>query len=164
MTPQPQRRLLLATLTLLATGGLAACGGDSGASDSTSPTRADNDLTDVQEETGVPPECRDAFPVAIGAADLADVELIPAGWPEPPVEATLCQTSSTLDDQIAIASYATEAAPAEVLDAYETALAGTFETSREENGLGEVLSGSSEGGGFEVAAADGSFTLTFSQG
>jgi hypothetical protein len=69
-----------------------------------------------------------------------------------------------LDDQVEIASYATDAAPADVLDAYEAALAGSFETTRAENGLGELITGSSDGGAFEVAARDGAFTLTFSQG
>ncbi|KRB79995.1 hypothetical protein ASE01_00340 [Nocardioides sp. Root190] len=163
MTPQTPRRLLLASITLLVAGGLAACGGTD-EPEASSPAGADDVIADLQDEAGVPEECRDAFPAAIGSPDLSRILLEPEGWPEPPVEATLCQTSTTLDDTIEIASFATEEPPAEVLDAYEAALEGTFETTRDENGLGELISGATDSGGFEVAAVDGSFTLTFSQG
>lgn len=166
MRPLTRSRVLLATITLLTTGALAACGSDTDDTDTggASPQGGGDSLSEVQEESGVPEECREAFPAAFGEADIADVELLPEGWPEPPVDATLCQTSATLDDEVEVLSYATDAAPAEVLDAYEAALGGSFETTREDKGLGEGLSGTAGAVGFEVMPSDGSFSITFGKG
>lgn len=164
MRPLNRSRMLLATTTLLAMGALGGCSDDPGEGAGGPSAGVDDSLAEVQEGSGVPGECLEAFPAAFGTADIADVELLPEAWPEPPVDATLCQTSSTSDDQVEVVGYATDAAPDEVLDAYEAALAGSFETTREDQGLGEMLSGTAGSIGFEVTPGDGSFSLTFGQG
>ena len=165
MRPLTRSRVLLATITLLTTGALGACGSDTDDGPAgSSPQGGDDALSEVQEASGVPEACREPFPAAVGEADLADVELLPDGWPDPPVEATLCQTSATLDNQVEVVSYATDAAPAEVLDAYDAAFAGSFETTREDQGLGEALSGTAGSVSFELLPSDGSYSITFGQG
>lgn len=61
-------------------------------------------------------------------------------------------------------SYATDAARAEVLDAYERAFSGSFETTRGDQGLGEALSGVAGSVSFELLPGEGSYSITFGQG
>ena len=172
MTVRPlHRRLLPLTGLLLATAvSLSACGSDaSSGSDSAAAAGSESidetldEFDELADSGGVPEECRDAFPTAVVAADIADVPL-PPEWPEPPVDATLCTTSATMDDSVSIAGYATTSTPVEVLDAYESALSEHWEVTRGDNdtGLGEVLTGSTGDMGFQVEAEDGSFRLLLS--
>jgi hypothetical protein len=141
---------------------LTACGSDDAEQDTAD--RVGDDLADVRSGD-VPQECTEAFPLAIEPADLADVALRPADFPEPPVDATLCQTSSTLDDSIATADYATTASATEVLDAYEAELAPTYDVEREDGGAGETLTGDLGGGTYvQVTPGDGRFSVAFGTG
>ncbi|WP_139979534.1 hypothetical protein [Nocardioides litoris] len=136
------RRGLAAAALLLA---LAGCGSGDVA----------GDLADVPEE------CAAAFPAALVAADLADVTLRPADFPEPPVEATLCETSQMLDGSAEIAGYATTSDADAVLDGYETALA-SYDVVREDRGAGDTVSADLGGVGVEVSApVEGRFSVTF---
>ncbi|WP_210650233.1 hypothetical protein [Nocardioides sp. SYSU D00065] len=170
MTVRPlHRRLLPLTGLLLATAvSVSACGSDessgsesAAASSSESTDEALDGLDELADSGGVPEECREAFPAEVVPADIADVSGIPAEWPEPPVDATLCRTSSTMDDTLSIAGYATASSPAEVLDAYESALAEQWEVTREDNGMGEVLTGTAGDVWFQVETRDGAFDLSF---
>ena len=165
MTARPHHRLLpLAGLVLATALSLSACGED-GSTTSASAAATDealSDLGEIAEDAGVPEECHDAFPADVVPVDIADVELMPSDWPEPPVDATLCRTSATMDDTVSIAGYATTSSPAEVLDAYETALAGTWEVTREDGTFGEVLTGTADDVWFQVETRDGAYDLTFS--
>lgn len=141
---------------------LSGCSGDTDASGGADKAASDTvDLQDVQEDAGVPEECREAFPVAIGEADLADLSLVPGDWPEAPADATLCQTSSTIEGNRETADYATEATGAEVLDAFQGALPAGYEVTREDQGLGDMLTGSAGEVFFEVNTRDGAYTVTF---
>jgi hypothetical protein len=144
---------------------LSACSGDTdGPSGAGSEDKAASDtagLQDVQADSGVPEECLEAFPVAIGEADLADLSLVPGDWPEGPVDATLCQTSSTIEGNLETADYATEATGAEVLDAFQAALPAGYEATREDKGQGDVLTGSAGEVFFQVSTRDGAYTVTF---
>lgn len=127
---------------------LSACGSNDGAAGDTA---ADQ----------LPDACTTAYPLAQPPADLAEVTLRPADFPEPPVEATLCQTSSTLDDHLMTADYATEATGSEVLDGYEQALAG-YEVVRADDGAGEMVTGDLGNGVFvQVSVRTGAYSVAF---
>lgn len=136
---------------------LTACGGGD---EPTGPDAA-ADL-DAVRNGDVPTECVAAFPLAVEPADIADVAHRPATLPAPPVEGTLCQTSSTLDDSLSTADYVTEATPTEVLDAYEQQLGATYEVVRDDNGAGETLTGElGDGVFFQVTPGDGRYSIAF---
>ncbi|MEO9322697.1 hypothetical protein ABFT23_04350 [Nocardioides sp. C4-1] len=153
---------------------LSACGDDQSdqsdragrddvpASDAASDAAAQavDDLDDVRSDD-VPTECAEAFPLALVPADLADVTLRPADFPAPPVESTLCQTSSTMDDSVAIADYATPASPEEVLDAYEQQLGATYEVTRADDGAGETVAADLGGVVVEVSTGEGRYSVAF---
>jgi hypothetical protein len=139
--------------------GLSACSGSADAADPGSPDAA---VAQVQEQTDVPQECREAFPVAVGKADPADVTLMPATWPTDVVEATLCQTSAT-GSGIQVASYATDATGPEVLDAVQGALPSSYDVVREDQGMGEQLDGSGDGVSFRVTVREGAYDVMFSE-
>jgi hypothetical protein len=144
---------------------LTACGGDDGGSDGSdgggdAAADAAADLDGVRSGD-VPEECVEAFPLAIEPADLADVSLRPADFPEPPVDATLCSTSSTLDDSIMTADYVTGADATEVLDGYEAALAD-YETYRDDSTGSETLIAELGDGVFtQITPGDGTFSVAF---
>jgi hypothetical protein len=129
--------VLVAVLTLGPLG-LSACSGEADAGTARTSDDPEAALAEVQEQTDVPPECRDAFPVAVGKADEDAVDLMPAGWPTDAVDGTLCQTSATASG-IQVASYATSASGTEVLDAVQDALPASYDVVREDQGLGEQL-------------------------
>jgi hypothetical protein len=139
--------------------GLSACSGGAEAD----PAPPETALAEVQEQTDVPEECRDAFPVAVGRADAAAITLMPATWPTDAVEGTLCQTSAT-GSGIQVASYATDASGAEVLDAVQGALPASYEVTREDQGMGEQLDGTGDGVSFRVTTREGAFEVMFSEG
>lgn len=167
--PTRHRLLSLAGLLLATAVGASACGDaaepsltSSGSSTTSGTDSADalDGLDELADSAGVPEECRDAFPTEVAAASLDDVP-VPSGWPEPPVDATLCRTSWMMDDSASIAGYATASTPAEVLDAYEAALSEQWDVTREDRGFGEVLTGDAGGVWFQVETRDGAFDLTF---
>lgn len=109
----------------------------------------------------VPEECATAFPQAIGEPDLAEISLVPDGFPEPPVAATLCLTSETVGGRNETASYATDATADEVLAGYEAALR-SFGASRSTDGLGRsVVTAAADGVDIQVAPQDGGFVIAF---
>lgn len=118
-------------------------------------------IAEDQLGSGLPDECLDAFPVAVGEPDLADLGgVVPADWPEPPIDAVLCQTSGTLDDNVHTAAYATSASEDEVLAAYEQSLA-RYDAVREDQGSGEMVWGTAGDVAFQVTARPGAFTVFF---
>jgi hypothetical protein len=163
LRPTRSAALLAAGLLLALTG----CGGDDESSASSdggdTAAQVSEDLDDVRSGD-VPEECVTAFPLAIEPADLADVTLRPEGFPEPPVDGTLCETSSTLDDTITTAGYATEATATEVLDAYELQLGSIYDVARADDGAGETLTADLGTGVFvQVTPGDGSYSIAFGQ-
>ena len=151
----PRRARLLASLAGSAVLALAGCGGQ----DDATPVGA-ADQQQAQVDSGIPEACLDAYPAAFTAPDLADATLLPGDWPEPPTGATLCQTTGTADGAVETADYATDAPAAEVLDAYEAALSA-YDVAREDQGLGEQLSGTADGVLFEITTRDGAYSVTF---
>ncbi len=64
---------------------------------------------------------------------------------------------------IQVASYATSATEAEVLDAVQAALPPSYDASRTDQGLGEQLQGTADGVSFEVTTRPGAYDVTFAQ-
>jgi hypothetical protein len=154
------RSLTLGCLTvgILATTGCAGTGDSNDRPDTVQEKATGGELS---ARSDAPPECQDAFPLALEPASLDDVTLIPSDWPQPPAGATLCGTSHTLDGNIETLDYALAADSTDVLDAYESALPETYTSMREDDGLGEVITGTGGGVSFEITPRDGSFTLFF---
>ncbi|TCI98732.1 hypothetical protein [Aeromicrobium sp. IC_218] len=142
---------------VLALGALSACTADTDAAAGRASVPATEAL-----ESDLPDTCADGFPFAREQPDLGTLENVPADWPEPPVPSTLCETSTTLDDTVEVAGYATDAGEAAMLDAYEQALTG-YDVVREDTGAGEKLTATSAGGTVEVMApSQGTFSVFFS--
>ena len=161
------RTLSLVAVLTLGPLGLSACGGTDATTNGTTDAATDaadpdTALAEVQAETGVPEECREAFPVAVGKADVAAVSLMPASWPQDAVDGTLCQTSAS-GSGVQVASYATSASGTEVLDAVQDALPASYEVVRSDQGMGEQLDGSGEGVSFRVTTREGAFEVMLSQ-
>ena len=121
-----------AGVVAVALAALVACGDDSDSDN------GGDDPPAAVEGAGVPEECTEAIPMAFGEVDLADVSLLPADWPEPPVEATLCLTTSTGDDNMETAEYITDASEEEVLTGYAEMLSD-YAAVRAEDGLGDPV-------------------------
>ena len=115
---------LLAAVLVLVTG----CGnGDQGGS-------AGDDFADAGID--LPAECLTQFLGVTATPDLGEVDL-PASWPEPPVDATLCKTQAAAGAAtMSEVGYATAASPEEVLDAYAKALADHAPERTEDDGYG----------------------------
>lgn len=141
--------------------GLTACG-----LGATADTRAASRDQVAGSSTGgparhVPEKC--AARLAVAPADLADVEMLPEGWPDPPVDATLCATSRTADGAHESMAYATDAAPEEVLAAYAEALS-PYGAQRDQDGLGrEVVVGAVGEVHFQVRAEEETFTVVLAR-
>lgn len=158
-------RSTFALLTLVASFALAT-----GCSDSEpNEPRTDGDLEQVHDEvadeqvdSGLPPECTDVFPYAWGTPELADADLLPSDWPQPPAGAVLCNAGST-SGSIQSVEYALEVPSDQVLDHYATALTDVDATefSREERAeLGrEVITGTAGDVGFEIEPRDGGYRI-----
>ncbi|WP_308797330.1 hypothetical protein [Agromyces silvae] len=116
-----------------------------------------------REALGVPEECAAAYLGAVVPADIADVEAIPADWPEPPAGSTLCVTGG--GGSVETASYAATAGIDEVIAHYESALPASYERFRvsgEENGTGyESLDGQGADVAFQIRESDGGFVIAF---
>ncbi|WP_243056519.1 hypothetical protein [Nocardioides sp. SR21] len=102
---------------------LAACGSDDpdvAASDrgGVVATPAEEDAPSVEDE-----ECFAAFPMGGGMTpDLADADLVPADFPEPPVDATLCAITGNAGVGVNL-GYLSDAEPADVVAGYLEAFA-----------------------------------------
>lgn len=163
-TPTRRTRVALSAVAVgLAAVALVGCGDD----DDTD-TGAGVDLPLVGDESpdvedlagdlppGVPEECA-AFMFVMEPADPDDLDL-PAEWPAPPGDSTLCTVSSTLDGTMQ-AEYAIEAEGEAVLAHYETELGAEWNLAREA-GIGqEILTGYQDTVGFQVQPTDGGFRL-----
>ncbi len=143
-TTRPFARSAVA-LVLLAT--LAACGASE---EGPSASAAGQAGGGAQERT-----CFDAFPEAMGTPDLDNLTMVPEEWPEPPVEATLCQAFQESDGTRETIGYLTQGQPAaDAIDGYETALAGFATRS------GDVLTGTSGDTAFTISAlSDDTFSI-----
>jgi spermidine/putrescine-binding protein len=102
--------------------------------------------------------CFDAFPEAMGTPDLANLTMTPDGWPEPPVEAELCQAFQETDGVSETMGYLSDGASAsDVLSAYETALTHLGATR-----AGDMLTGLADGTTYEVSTpTEDTFVIKF---
>lgn len=142
---------------------VAACGDDSEGSDSSPTVAAGGDVDDGDSPAGVPEECRTAFPQALGPADLSELTLLPDGFPEPPVAATLCITAETVGGRQETASYATAAGSEEILAGYEAALAA-YGATRDHDGVGRPIVVADAGDvTVQVTPQDGGFVLALAR-
>lgn len=149
-------------VVLLAIAVFALAGCSSGSSDpvagSTGGATSDSTRADQL------PECKAAFPAAFGVPDIADVRLLPAGWPAPPAGSTLCQTSETVGGSREEADYATDLSPEEIFAAYEAALDPSYNVNREKSGIGaDVLVGAADGVDFQISADAGKFSIALAK-
>ena len=133
---------------------LSACGGDD--TDEVAAAAGDGGAALGAD---VPEECTAAFPLTVAGADIADVESIPADFPEPPSGSTLCETGGTADGGQEYANYATDLGAEEVLAHYES---GAPAAERTETGLGEpAVSGTAGDVFWQVEPVDGGFRVVF---
>ncbi|SEP00901.1 hypothetical protein [Trujillonella endophytica] len=111
-------------------------------------------------DTGAPEECAEAFPTAFGVADIADVELLPDDFPEPPADSTLCETGGTGNGGQEYANYASPLGEEELFAYYEENLPAGYAAERTEDGLGEpILAGQSGELYWQIESEDGGFSL-----
>jgi hypothetical protein len=142
---------------------LAGCGGDAGETGDGSGGTVAEDAAAGDGAPGVPEACRDAFPQALGPADLSELALLPEGFPSPPVDATLCITAETIGGAQETASYASEATEDEILAGYESALAA-YGAAREQDGIGRpIVTATSGDVVIQVTPQDGGFALAFAR-
>ncbi|MBA2955473.1 hypothetical protein GON03_14150 [Nocardioides sp. MAH-18] len=159
-------RRVAAVLASLAIGAvtLTACAGaDATGEPGAAPTSpaAETDASELQSGSGVPEECLDAFPVALGAPDPAAATLAPADWPADAVSGVLCQTTETPDGTRQSLEYATDLSPEDVLDQLEAALPASYEATRSDQGLGEQIDGSAGAVHFTVTVRPGAYAVAF---
>lgn len=156
------RRLVAATLLVGVVGISAACSGSEGSSDGGSSDGGDTAAAPA-EGSGAPKECAKAFPQAFTEPDLAEVTLSPDSFPEPPFDATLCLTSSTVDNSKETASYATDASEEEILAGYEAALSA-YSPTRDSDGLGRPILVAQDGDlVIQLTPQEGGFVLAFAK-
>lgn len=165
-------RQALAAVPLVLAALLTGCGGDDepsgdGSSSSQDGGSAADDAGVEPGELGAPEECAEAFPMAFGDADIDDVSLMPADWPEPIEDAVLCSTSATVEESIEEAEFATSLSEEEVLSAFESALSGLdgYTVVRgDSSGLDRaVLGGTAGKTAFNITAVPGGYTLIFAK-
>lgn len=165
------RAAVVASAVLVTLVTLAGCGGGDGEDDGTNGAGGGAGAGGTVEEgtgvddgpAGVPDECRDAFPQALGPAELSELALLPDGFPDPPVEATLCITAETVGGAQETASYATTASADEVLAGYETALTA-YGAVRDQDGVGRpIVTATADGVTIQVTPQDGGFVLAFAR-
>lgn len=112
---------------------------------------------------GVPAECVESFPGVLATPALDDVELLPEGFPEPPVDATLCETGGTVDQGQEYASYASDASEVDLLAGYEAALS-SYGASLADDGAGRRVVNAQVGDvAVQVQPRDGGFRIVFAR-
>ncbi|MGY1811462.1 hypothetical protein [Blastococcus sp. SYSU D00820] len=153
----------LSAVALAATLLLTACGSDEPADPPSSAEGGSGDGT-IADPSGAfenpgsaPEECAEAFPLAQGG-DIADVESVPADFPEPPDGAVLCETGGTVRGGQEYVSYAADLSGEEVLAYYEANGPGA---ERIDSGLGEAVTGTSGDVIWQVDPQDGGFRVVF---
>lgn len=120
---------------------VTACGG----SESDGTDAADGGGVAAPAESAGNEECAAAFPMGGGMTpDLADADLVPADFPEPPVDATLCAITGSAEVGVNL-GYLSDATADEIVAGYLEAFAS----------YGAV----SEDGGHGVTAEAGDVTL-----
>jgi hypothetical protein len=151
------RRLVASALLVAVVGVSAACSGSDDAPSGSGTTAAEA----PGEGSEAPEACAEPFPQAFTEPDLAEVTLSPDGFPEPPFDATLCLTTSTVDNSQETASYATGATAEEILAGYETAL-GAYSPARDTDGVGRPILVAQDGDlTIQVTPQEGGFVLAF---
>jgi hypothetical protein len=159
MTSIRARRLVASALLVATVGASAACSGSDGSSDSAGPA-----AEAPEAASGVPEECAAPFPQAFTEPDLAQVTLRPDGFPEPPFDATLCLTTSTVDNGQETVSYATEEPAEAILGGYETALSA-YSPARDTDGVGRPILVAQDGDlTIQVTPQEGGYVLAFANG
>lgn len=157
-SPLPRRILLTAAVAALALLPVA-CGDDeddSAGDPVSAPVDPDGGLDDAPIGDGVPEECA-VFIGTIEPADPADLDALPAEWPEPPAGSTLCSVSHGGTTTI---QYASDTVPDEVLTYYETELGASWDPVREAGAGDEILTGYSDTVGFQIQPRDGGFRIS----
>ena len=151
-------RLRLSAVLVAGALALTGCGSDSDEPDSAAPDQEETVSTDVPEV------CKEVFPTAFAEPDIADIAMLPPGWPEPPEGSTLCQTAETIGGSRENADYATTLSADEVLQEYEESLDPAFGATREEGPIGgEVLVGAVSDIDFQITPGTGKFTIAFAR-
>lgn len=140
--------LLVAALVLLTGCGDADQGGGA----------AGDDVADAGIE--LPDECLTQFLGVTATPVLGEVDL-PASWPDPPVDATLCKTQAAAGAATTSElGYATDATPEEVLDAYAEVLADHAPERTEDDGYGAgTLTGVLDGIGYVIQPRTGGYEI-----
>lgn len=156
----------LTTVALIAIA-LAGCAGadtsSEGVADPSGIHEEDFDRPSTDDVDGMPPECA---VVGVGwypGIDIANVETMPADWPEAPEGATLCSTLSGGSVQTAV--YASDWGTDAIFEYYGDSLPAGYtatQASGADNGTGyATLEGNGPGVAFQVRENDGGFTLAF---
>ncbi|SFO34014.1 hypothetical protein SAMN05660359_02788 [Geodermatophilus obscurus] len=110
----------------------------------------------------VPEECTAPFPLAVGTADVADLDSVPAGFPDAPAGSVLCETGRAADGGQEYANYASDLPAEEVLAYYGSSAP---EARRSLTGLGRpAVSGTLGGVFWQVEPVDGGFRLVLAPG
>jgi len=117
------------------------------------------------DPAGATLHCAEAFPAALPGVSLDDVaDILPADWPDPPAESTLCYVLR-LNDDVAVLQYATGLAPDAVLDFYESSFSsGGFSLVRGTGIAGSpILNATSASLDFAVQTVpeEGTFHVSF---
>lgn len=154
----------LAILALPGLLALAACSGAAGTGAAVSELHdevIEMPLPSEQAE-GVPDECFEVYPWAMGPASFDSLEIVPADWPAAPAEATICTTNT--GGTVETAAFVTELPAEQVFAHYESKLGG-YELARvsgDENGTGYASLDGSDGGAFtfQIREAEGGFQIT----
>lgn len=147
----PTARRVLAGVLLAAAALLPSCA--VGAGDDLAEAGAGDAVAEAPEE------CRGPFPLATGDADAADLDGVPAGFPDPPAGSVLCETGGRPDGGQEYAHYAT-ALPAEEVLAHYTAGGPGAELGR--TGLGApAVTGTAGAVSWIVEPVDGGFRVVF---
>lgn len=155
------RALLLPTVLVAAL--VAGCGGEGGGDAPGKDGSGKDGPGRAAPPAGVPEECVESFPGALTTPALDDVELLPAGFPEPPVDATLCETGGTVDQGQEYASYASDAPVVDVLAGYESALS-SYGASLADDGAGRRVVNAQVGAvAVQVQPRDGGFRIVFAR-
>jgi len=142
---------------------LSGCSADDSAGAPGGDVAAADDLgVDGDDPMAPPQECLDAEIPSLGPAELSDVGMLPAGWPDAPEGSVLCVTADTANGAQESATFATPLSRDEVYAAYAEVMPSAWGAAVETDGGGtDVLVGEADGTWFQVKAHDQQFTVTF---